>query len=256
MIPLSPSSRFEFLEYPNDDFPFYNGRPVGISGWQWLFVLGTLALGFLALIAPIPFFRVGAGQLVPAFLFVALPLAGLAVVARGHWTLLFRRVRGRDVLWAVGFGVLNIVVSAVVGILVIKLHGAAANPVVAGLSQMSSPALGLKLLETIPQLLGEEVLTVLPFLACLFFFHTRLGWSRKQAVVGAWLVSSLIFGAAHLPTYGWNWVQCFVIIGTARLVLTLAYIKTKNIWVSTGAHVLTDWTYFAIAIQGLRMGAG
>jgi membrane protease YdiL (CAAX protease family) len=27
----------------------------------------------------------------------------------------------------------------------------------------------------------------------------------------------------------------------ARLILTWAYIRTKNIWVSTGAHIINDW---------------
>jgi membrane protease YdiL (CAAX protease family) len=35
-------------------------------------------------------------------------------------------------------------------------------------------------------------------------------------------------------------VQALVGIGAARLVLTLAYIRTKNIAVSTGAHILND----------------
>ena len=38
------------------------------------------------------------------------------------------------------------------------------------------------------------------------------------------------------------------VIGSARLVLTLAYIKTKNIWVSYGAHLINDWTLFELLI--------
>lgn len=36
-------------------------------------------------------------------------------------------------------------------------------------------------------------------------------------------------------------MQCIVVIGSARLVLTWAYIYTKNLWVSTGAHIINDW---------------
>jgi hypothetical protein len=68
--------------------------------------------------------------------------------------------------------------------------------------------------------------------------------------VGAWLISSLLFGLIHLPTYDWNWVQCIVIIGTARMVLSLAWILTKNIWVSTGAHILNDWLLFTATMLG------
>jgi membrane protease YdiL (CAAX protease family) len=43
-------------------------------------------------------------------------------------------------------------------------------------------------------------------------------------------------------------VQCVVVIGSARLVLTLAYVWTKNIWVSTGAHIINDWSLIASTV--------
>jgi hypothetical protein len=104
--------------------------------------------------------------------------------------------------------------------------------------------------KTVPQLLGEEVVTVLPFLAVLTLLTQHFGVGRKGAVVSAWLVSSLLFGLIHLPTYNWNFVQCIVVIGTARIVLTMAWIRTKNIWVSTGAHIINDWLLFAFALVG------
>lgn len=55
----------------------------------------------------------------------------------------------------------------------------------------------------------------------------------------------MAFGLVHLPTYNWNLMQCLVVIGSARLVLTWAYVWTKNIWVSTGAHILNDWALIA-----------
>ena len=56
------------------------------------------------------------------------------------------------------------------------------------------------------------------------------------------LLGAISLGLIHLLTYDWNVVQCIVVIGTARMVLTLAWILTKNIWVSTGAHIINDWT--------------
>ena len=70
----------------------------------------------------------------------------------------------------------------------------------------------------------------------------------------ALLVSTLIFCAAHLPTYDWNWEQCFGVIGASRLVLTLAYTATRKLWVSTGAHILTDWTEFTLASVAASRG--
>jgi membrane protease YdiL (CAAX protease family) len=104
--------------------------------------------------------------------------------------------------------------------------------------------------KTLPQLLGEEVITLLPFLALLQWFSKDLRMGRKAAIVLAWLLTSVIFGLIHLQTYGWNWIQCIVVIGTARMVLTLPWILTKNIWVSTGAHIVNDWVLFAMALLG------
>ena len=196
-IPL-PGSRFTWFEQAGRDFPFNDGAAVRLSGPQWAFVLAMLALGFAALIAPIPFFETRHGQLVPALLFVALPLCALGHVAPGQATVLFRRVRGGDVAWLFA--------------------------------------------RTVPQLIGEELLTMLPFLATLSFVHMKVGLPRRTAVLWAGAVSTLLFSAAHLPTYDWNVAQCFFVIGAARVALTLAYVKTKNLWVPVGAHVLMDWT--------------
>jgi len=68
--------------------------------------------------------------------------------------------------------------------------------------------------------------------------------------LAAWLITAVLFGLMHLPTYGWNLVQCVAVIGSARLVLTLPWILTKNIWVSTGAHIVNDWLLFAMGLLG------
>lgn len=242
--------------HANDDFPYYNGKPVAISGAQWAFVLLMVALGFAALVAPVPLFREGWGQFIPAVAFFAIPLLGLAIVAPHHWTALFRRVGWRELLWMLAFAALNLVVSLAVGLLVMKGTGAASNPAFAILAQQGMGERSLFFLKTLPQLLGEEVLTLLPLLALTWYLHTRLGWSRSRALLLAWVATALMFGAMHLPTYGWNLLQCLVVIGSARLVLSLAYLKTKNTWVSFGAHVINDWSLFGIGLMGASAGAG
>ena len=99
-----------------------------------------------------------------------------------------------------------------------------------------------------PQLLGEELFTILPFLALLWWLHARAGIRRRKALVLAWLLSAIPFALVHLPTYGWDLLQCLSIIGTARLVLSLAYLLSRNLWVSTGAHVLNDWMLVGTAL--------
>lgn len=241
------AERFWF-EYPTGDLPFYNGRPVVLSGARWLLVLAAVALGFAALIMPVPALQRGPAAFVPAILFFAIPLAALAVAAPGGWTRIFRRIGPRDVPWMLAFALLNIVVTFGLGFLVMAVFGANPNPIMARLPAMSGVDRLLFFGKTIPQLFGEEVLTILPFLAVATFLHGRASFSRRWAIFGAWILSAALFGAVHLPTYGWNLVQCLVIIGGARLVLTLPYVMSKNIWVSTGAHIINDWTLFGGAM--------
>ncbi len=147
-----------------------------------------------------------------------------------------------------GFALINIVATFVIGALTSLLFALNANAGFATLADESPSEVAFYFLSTGPQLLGEEVFTVLPFLAIMWFLFSRMNLPRKTSIVVAWLLSAVLFGAIHLPTYDWNLVQCFVVIGSARLVLLLAYIKTKNTWVSAGAHIINDWTLFTVAL--------
>lgn len=244
------ANRISWLERPNDDFPFYDGQPVTLSGGQWLLVLAAVALGFACLTVRVPVLTGEVGGLIRAVLFPAIPLLALRMVAGPHWRSLFRRVRGADVAWMLAFALLNLVVTMIVGLVVMKVFGAEANAAIHGLTEMDASGQQWFFVRSLPQLFGEEVLTMLPFLAVLHVAHDRLGLSRLQALLVAWLLSAMLFGLVHLPSYNWNLLQCLVVIGSARLVLSLAYIKTKNIWVSTGAHIINDWVIFGIVLAG------
>lgn len=253
--PLEATQRLGRLEDPGRDFPFYGGAPVPLSGGQWLFVLAAVVVAFLVLTLPIPWPEGPIGAWIPALLFPLLPLAALARVAPGHWKALFGPVGGRELRLMLGFALLNIAVSLCVGLTVRALAEVSSNPAAAELESLDAAGRLTFLARTVPQLLGEELLTVLPFLALLQVLPRWLGVGRRGAVIGAWLISALIFGLAHLPTYDWNLVQCVVVIGSARLVLTLPWILTKNLWVSTGAHILNDWLLFSAALLGASLAA-
>ncbi|MGD8167019.1 hypothetical protein ACEXOS_007315 [Herbiconiux sp. P16] len=51
-------------------------------------------------------------------------------------------------------------------------------------------------------------------------------------------------------------LQAVVGIGVARLVLSPAFIRTKNILVSTGAHILNDWGGFTFTLLTGPAAAG
>lgn len=225
------------------DFPYYDGDPLPLSILQWVAVIAACAVGFLVLSFTPATDNVQ--SLVPRFLFAAIPLAVFIAFTRRHWSRIFQRTTGRDVLTMVGFAAANLIVTFAVGIVVKYVFGANSNGATDGIhgaAEVTAFYVG-----TAIQLFGEELFSILPFLAVLSFC-ARGGMSRKGAILVAWLVTAVWFGAAHLPTYGWNPVQAFLVIGVARLVLTLAYIRTKNIAVSTGAHIINDWVLFTFAI--------
>ncbi len=226
------------------DFPFYRGVPVVLGGRQWLVVMAALALACWLLVSPWTRPSMPGGLLLPGVLFCSVPLAALALVAGRAWTALFARVSGRDAALMLGIAVLNLAVTLLVGwTLADRLHSAA-NPLFATLSSADGATRSILFLAMVPQLLGEELFTVLPFLACLWLLHARCGLGRGRAVLLAWLVSAIPFCLIHLPTYDWNLAQCLIVIGSARLVLSVAYLVSRNVWVSTGAHVINDWALF------------
>lgn len=235
------------------DFPFYNGVPVAISGRRWLVVVAACAVSFLMLaLLPLPGL---VGLWVKAIMFPAIPLAALAWAAPRRWTAVFRRVRVRDVGWMFAFAALNLVVTLLVASPIQDLIGAEPNPAGGILQNLDTGGRISFFLAIAPQLMGEEVVTILPLLALIYALTAKLGWSRRAAVLVSWVATALLFGAIHLPTYDWNLVQCFVIIGAARLVLSGAYLWTKNLWVSTGAHIINDWVLFGLplALSGAAM---
>jgi membrane protease YdiL (CAAX protease family) len=233
-----------------DDYPFYKGYPVEICALKWLVPLAFVGIGSWILLSQPEVFSKGYLRLAPSMLFAIFPLVGLALVAGRHWTALFRTVGLKDVGWMFAFAVLNYVITIVAGFLVMQMIETERNAGVSGMAQMSSPDQFLFFINSIPQLIGEELITIVPFLAILYFCHSKLDFGRNSSVIIAWLLTAIWFALIHLPTYNWNLLQCLLLIGGARLVLTLAYIKTKNLWVSAGAHIINDWTTFGLAIIG------
>lgn len=238
-LPLEPHGR---------DFPYYREEPPIVSTGGWLLVIAAVAVGFAAIVVPLGFEDGVLSGWLRTSAFVGLPLLALAYATHGRWTEIFGRVRFREIRLMFGFAILNLVVSFAVGILVKSFGTVTGNAAMSAAANLD-PAHQVNFFAKVGvQLLGEELITILPFLAILALCHTAAGLSRRKSVLIAWLVSAAAFGLLHLPTYNWNIVQCLVVIGSARLVLSWAYIWTKNIWVSTGAHIINDWTLAASVI--------
>jgi len=229
------------------DFPFYRNQPMPVGGRGWVVLMASLAVSFAVITAwPFRYFPL---NLIPALLFVAIPLVALRLVVGLYWKSLFRPVGVREVALMVLFAALTLGGSFCSALLLERFFELHHNPVSDAVGMMKPADLALLLVPTVFQLVGEELLGILPFLAVLWFCVSRLCLSRRAGIVAGLIVSGLVFGAAHLPTYDWHWAQALIGIGTARVLLTLGYIVTRNLWVSAGAHILNDWAGFLVIAE-------
>lgn len=241
------------IQTSHRDFPFYSGDPVRISLVGWLIVLALSAAGFAALLLSPLVLPGRLGGWIGVGLFVLAPLLGLRVAAGRHWAAMFHRPTARDIWIGLAFAPLTLLTSAVVAVGVMRVGLTSANPVAATLLELKGVDLALFVAATAPQLLGEELATIIPFLALLTLL-SHLKAPRKVAIAVAWIGSAALFGALHLSTYQWHLGQVLLIIGTARLVLTIPYLITKNLWSSTIAHIANDWIVFATILLLSALG--
>ncbi len=243
------------MQTSHRDFPFYGGEPVRISPVGWLVVLALSAVGFAALLLAPSLLPGRLGGWVGVSLFVLAPLLGLRVAAGRHWAAMFHRPTARDIWIGLAFAPLTLLISGIVAVGVMRLGLTSANPAAAILLQLHGADLALFVAATAPQLLGEELVTIIPFLALLTLL-SHLKSPRKVAILVAWIGSAALFGMLHLSTYQWHLGQVLLIIGAARLVLTIPYLITKNLWSSTIAHIANDWIGFAMILLLTALGHG
>ncbi|CAL1690553.1 hypothetical protein MMB232_00681 [Brevundimonas subvibrioides] len=230
------------------DLPYYNGTPVRIGGGGWLLILAAVVVAFFQLAVWQPESVLLA--YISALLLPVLPVVALMAATGWRAPAVFRPVGFTGVLIALGFALLTILCSFAAGILLARIMPMTSNPNLAGIADEGTAELLIFLGRAGVQLVGEELVTILPLLAVLWVCVERLKLPRVWALVIAVTVSTVWFAALHLPTYDWNWVQCLGTIGTARIVLTLAYLVTRNLWVSSIAHIANDWSLFFIAFVG------
>lgn len=101
------------------------------------------------------------------------------------------------------------------------------------------------------QFIGEEILFVLPF---LYVVNKMEKIPMGLRVFLAVIISSLLFGALHIPTYNFNIGQSLIIIGLVRTGITISYLLTKNLSISYLTHGIYDWTLIYIAVKFNLLG--
>lgn len=233
------------------DFPYYAGQPVSLGMGAWTLLLLSAFAGY-AVLSWVPVFSTF-DLILSRLLFAGIPFSILVGLVGRDCQALFGRFGLREAAVCLGAGLLASVASIGAALGVSEFAPLSPNPVAQFLATQPPREFVQLLLILLPQLLGEELLTMLPFLAILQLTASHWGWGRRSSIALALLGSTLLFSAGHLPTYDWNWLQCLLVIGAARVVWTLAYIATRSLWMSIGAHILTDWVAFMLAFLAARL---
>lgn len=233
------------------DLPYSFGNSVQLTTRSSALLWAASAAAFALLVAVPRWLPDLWGGALAALLFVGVQWAGLRCAVGPAWVALFRRPRWRDV--ALGLAAVPFVIGlpALVAQYALGESHLSGN---AGLNTLAALPVGQQIARfamAAVQLLGEELVTILPLLATVAVLH-RAGLPARWSVAVAWVVTALVFGALHLPTYQWHVGQALLVIGTARLVLTAVFIYTRNLWASTIAHIANDWTIMAFVLASSR----
>jgi hypothetical protein len=214
-------------------------------------VLGALVLGYAALAMAGTLAAIRPALAMPAHalgaaVFTAVPLLALYRIGPGLWRTLLRRPRLKDVFWVIAFLVLTLVVVFGAAAVMSAFAPVVPNKVVD--VDLSGPDATTWLAVWISiQLVGEELVTILPLLAVMQFSYARHR-SRRRALLWGWVISSLVFALLHLPAYQWNLLQVVMVILPLRMALSVPYLVTRNLWVSYAVHLAYDAILLTLAI--------
>ncbi|SDS52020.1 hypothetical protein SAMN05444162_1652 [Paenibacillaceae bacterium GAS479] len=94
----------------------------------------------------------------------------------------------------------------------------------------------------VPSLIGEELMVMVP----LLIGANWLGGSKKAVVIMI-IITTVIFGAAHLQTYNFDYLQV-AIIGLIRVPFTIASLRNKSIITGTATHIIYDFMSFSLIL--------
>jgi hypothetical protein len=171
---------------PEPDFPYSDGEPVEISATQWLVLLAAVGAATYILLGHLQVFSKGYWRLVPGLLVAILPLAGLALVTREHWTALFRKVGLKEIGWMFAFALLNYAITTPLGLISMKFIETAESPGISGMAESGISEQILFFANSVPQLIGEELITIIPFIAIMYFLTHEMNVGRASAIIVAW----------------------------------------------------------------------
>ncbi|RVU54356.1 CPBP family intramembrane glutamic endopeptidase [Anaerosphaera multitolerans] len=213
------------------DFPFGN-----VSNLRWFLSLTLLFLTFFLIFVG----GIVENIIIAIVFFVAGCFVSLYLLDKRFWRKVFKPLKLGDLFKIFLVLLFTYAAAFLVSQLSVSMND---NPII---DMLSKDKVVIYFFISILQLLGEEILFLIPFL--FIFNKLKYKTNKKVALTIAWFLSSEIFGILHLPTYSYNLFQCLVVIATIRFALSLGYIWTKNLTVTYIVHVLYDWIILLLLI--------
>ena len=232
----------DFFKFEDEsiDFPFYNQKPQ-LSIKQWSLLLLGLIVEILLIFgfgSYIPFYN-DLPNVLTNIISILILFGPLYYCCRKKIGLIIKKPTLNDLKVDVICYILFLIVSPFLSFISRFLTG----ELVSHPSSGTTPDVLITVINIFMGLMSEELVKVISLLlvmGLIYYFTTN----RKTSVIVAIIVSCTVFGLLHLPTYGFNVIQCLIAVGAACIIHLYPYLKTKNIVNSYITHVLIDLTLF------------
>lgn len=220
------------LENTNNDLPYYNDR-------TYTFEIVKLGVFVLCLFLSVLTLIFGISNSVLGIVFrivlsLGLATCGFVYMFDKHW---YKRFFGTVTdIKSIGF---FLVLSLAIGAGAYGLVGILFDTNLLSVGDIvTTQTLLINMFVGIFQIMAEELFTIGLFMGIMIFGLRTHNVKRKNLVVAAIVISSIIFSLLHLPGYNYNIVQCLLVVGLTRSIMTIVYFFKRNIMYSYIVHVL------------------
>ena len=219
----------EYFKYENKDYdiPFLNGIPELTTPKIVALVIGFLITFITPFVVPLEGFHIQ-----KALIVCFATLIPIIYALNGNLSMIFRVPQVKDI---------KIIILGLIGVMILSaiinfiLTGGIANTATDAAMKGSPTVL---LIGLIIQLIGEELLKLIPLMLVVAFTYKSLG--RKNAIIVGIIISQLLFALVHIPAYGFDLRFLILALGVGGCILPITYIHTKNVAVPYFIHLIED----------------
>ena len=213
--------------YANCFVPFLNGDSRFTTK-----NVAILLIGFLITVAAAFIIPPNGNVMLRSILFALPQLLAIVYVFKDDMSNIFRMPKPRDIIIVI----IGFILMFVFEILANFIGMALGIPFQTNNSVNGTPL--ILIIRSIIQLLGEELVKVIPLIIITAYLYKSIG--RKAAIIVAIIISQIIFALIHIPAYGFSIGFLLLYMGFSSIVLPLVYVKTKNVVLSYLIHLLFD----------------